>query len=142
MRTEGFEMFTTVAQIDDVPEGALFGVDVNDHEIVLVNVEGTIYALERRCGHAGAPLSEGKLIGTTLICPMHFAEFDVTTGEKLKDPVEDSPAMQELAGLMDQLSEGARIALGRTMELSGKIRTYNLKIYLVQIDGTDIQIDV
>ena len=50
--------------------------------------------------------------------------------------------MQELAGLMDQLSESARIALGRTVELSQKIKTYNLKIFPVQIDGNDVQIDL
>ncbi len=40
-------MFTTVAQLDDVPEGSLFGLESEDgQEIVLANVEGTIYALQ------------------------------------------------------------------------------------------------
>ncbi len=73
---------------------------------------------------------------------MHFAQFDVVTGKKIKDAVEGGPEMQELAGLMDQLSESARIALGRTVELSQKIKTYNLKIFPVQINGNDVQIDL
>ena len=33
-------MFTTVAQLDDVPEGSLFGLESEDgQEIVLANVE-------------------------------------------------------------------------------------------------------
>jgi nitrite reductase/ring-hydroxylating ferredoxin subunit len=34
-----------------------------------------------------APLELGTLHGTILTCPMHFAQFDITTGEALSNPV-------------------------------------------------------
>ena len=78
-------MFTTVAQLDDVPEGSLFGLESEDgQEIVLANVEGYDLCITKTLRSCGAPLSEGTLNGTTLICPMHFAQFDVVTGEKIQ----------------------------------------------------------
>ena len=104
-------------------------------EIVLANVEGPIYALQKHCGHA-EHLIRRNINGTTLICPMHFVHRNLMLMiEEDQRAVEGGPEMQELAGLMDQLSESARITLGRTVELSQKIKTYNLKIFPVQWTG-------
>lgn len=136
-------MYTIVAQLDEIPEGSLLGVEAEGQEIVLANVDGNIYALQGRCGHMNAPLADGKLVGSTLICDLHFAQFDVTTGEKIKDPVlGGGPEMQEFMGLMDQLSDQAKAGLGRTMELQQKVKTYNLKVFPVQVDGNDVQVDI
>ena len=50
--------FVSVAKLDDVPENGLVGLVVGDRAIVLVNREGSIYALEDRCSHEEFPLSE------------------------------------------------------------------------------------
>lgn len=45
------------------------------------------------CPHAGAPLSEGALVGdTALECPLHGAVFDVRTGEALDGPTDEAVA--------------------------------------------------
>jgi len=59
--------------------------EIKDKEILLVNVEGTIYAIDDRCGHMSASLSMGKLKGKIVECALHHARFDVTTGKKLDD---------------------------------------------------------
>jgi 3-phenylpropionate/trans-cinnamate dioxygenase ferredoxin component len=47
------------------------------------------------CGHAGAPLSTGTLLGYVVECPLHFACFDVRTGKLLSGPVSaDVPSYQ------------------------------------------------
>jgi Ferredoxin subunits of nitrite reductase and ring-hydroxylating dioxygenases len=38
------------------------------------------------CGHRGAPLSRGKLVGHEIECPLHFARFDVRTGKLASGP--------------------------------------------------------
>jgi nitrite reductase/ring-hydroxylating ferredoxin subunit len=62
-------------------------VAVDRERIVLANVEGTLYALRDMCGHRNAPLSRGKLTGCLIECPLHFAQFDVRTGELVDGPV-------------------------------------------------------
>lgn len=55
-------------------------------EIVLANVDGTMYALEDNCSHQDFPLSDGELEGTELECTFHGAKFDVCTGEATQLP--------------------------------------------------------
>jgi len=75
-----------VATLEHLPPGAMKAVSVATRRIALFNVDGKIYALEDRCTHDGAPLSEGMLEGSTIICPWHNAEFDVTCGKVLCPP--------------------------------------------------------
>ncbi|MFB6368487.1 MAG: Rieske (2Fe-2S) protein [Gemmatimonadota bacterium] len=73
--------FETVATLDQVPEGELLGVEVDGHEVVLANKDGTIYALEDCCSHEEFPLSDGEITGDQLTCALHGARFDLETGE-------------------------------------------------------------
>ena len=38
------------------------------------------FALDGLCPHAGGPLGAGCLVGSTVTCPWHGWQFDVTTG--------------------------------------------------------------
>ena len=49
--------------------------------IMVCNVEGRFYAVDDECTHAIASLSEGRLRGRIIVCPMHGGSFDVCTGE-------------------------------------------------------------
>ncbi|MGD1060419.1 MAG: non-heme iron oxygenase ferredoxin subunit, partial [Methanomassiliicoccales archaeon] len=80
--------FVEIARTSDVPRGKMKHFELAGKEILLVNVDGRFYAVSDRCAHASAPLSMGKLDGTTIVCPLHFARFDVTTGECLSAAVE------------------------------------------------------
>jgi 3-phenylpropionate/trans-cinnamate dioxygenase ferredoxin subunit len=48
--------------------------------IVVCRVAGDLYALDDNCSHADTPLSEGRLRGFGLTCPLHGASFDVRDG--------------------------------------------------------------
>jgi len=61
-------------------------VSVESTDILLVRAGGEIAALSAHCPHYGAPLAEGALSGTRLLCPWHQAVFDVTDGELLEPP--------------------------------------------------------
>ncbi len=54
--------------------------DIGEHGIVVCRVAGTLYALPDNCSHRDAKLSEGRLRGALLTCPLHGAQFDVRTG--------------------------------------------------------------
>lgn len=81
------ETFVQAIQITDIAPGGMKAVEINSHELVICNVAGSFYALDRRCGHMNAPLEKGTLDGSILTCAMHSAQFDVTTGEALSGPV-------------------------------------------------------
>lgn len=49
--------------------------------ILVCNVRGTLYAVDDECTHAIASLSEGRLRGNIVVCPMHGGSFDVCSGE-------------------------------------------------------------
>ena len=49
--------------------------------ILICNVHGTLYAVDDECTHAIASLSEGRLQGNIVFCPMHGGSFDVCDGK-------------------------------------------------------------
>lgn len=84
--------FVPVRKVDDVSPGQMTWVSVDGERVLLANVEGTFYALDDVCGHQMASLSRGRLVGYEVECPLHFARFDIRTGELINGPLsEDVP---------------------------------------------------
>ena len=79
--------YIPVGKVNDLLPGRMKWVAVYRERVLLVNVDGTYYALKDQCGHQWAPLSRGKLQGHIVECPLHFACFDVRTGALLSGPV-------------------------------------------------------
>jgi nitrite reductase (NADH) small subunit len=78
--------FVKVASVADVPAGTGKVCDAQGKQIALFNAGGKFYAIDNTCKHRGGPLGEGELDGTTVICPWHGWEYDITTGANLDDP--------------------------------------------------------
>jgi len=128
-------MLIEVAKTDELIPGGLKAVEVNGEEIVLCNNEGKIYAIGRRCGHMNAPLDLGALEGYILTCPMHHAQFDITTGEALSGPV--PPSLE---------NEVIPASLGKYLQyismLMSHIKTCNIKTYPVKIEKNLIKLEM
>jgi 3-phenylpropionate/trans-cinnamate dioxygenase ferredoxin subunit len=88
--------FVAVAKTTDLLPGQMKWVAVDGERRVLANVEGTFYAISDVCGHRNAPLSRGKLEGYLIECPLHFAQFDVRTGELVNGPVSTAVAVYKV----------------------------------------------
>ena len=54
---------------------------VGDGTYAICNAGGEIHALDGICPHAGGPLGQGALHGTTLVCPWHAWEFECRADE-------------------------------------------------------------
>ena len=54
--------------------------------ILLCNDEGSFRLVDDECTHAIASLSEGRLEGNILFCPLHGGSFDVRTGKAASLP--------------------------------------------------------
>lgn len=78
--------FVRVAATDDVKPGHGIVAEVNGKTLAVFNVDGTYHATDNDCVHRGGPLGEGDLEGRVVSCPWHGWQFDVTTGECVKNP--------------------------------------------------------
>ena len=52
-------------------------------ELLVLLCAGTIYAIQRRCPHEGAPLEKGNVWNKMIRCGQHAFTFDLETGEGL-----------------------------------------------------------
>ena len=79
-----------VLGVGELPPGAKKTVKINDTEILLLNHDGTLFAVEAKCPHAGAPLEKGAVCNGRLICPWHMGTFalsgNVPAGTLLEPP--------------------------------------------------------
>ena len=66
-----------------VREGAYTAVYPKGVSILLVRVDGELYAVANKCAHMACPLEGGALVGAVLTCPCHDWRFDVRSGELL-----------------------------------------------------------
>jgi len=71
-------------------DGQMTSVDVEGETLLLCRIESRYYALRDRCTHAEQALSEGRLRGPTVYCPLHGARFDVRTGKVLSPPATEA----------------------------------------------------
>jgi NAD(P)H-dependent nitrite reductase small subunit len=78
--------FIYVADLNDIPPGTAKVVAVQNVEVALFNLEGSIYAIDNMCQHAGGPLGEGRIAGDTVICPWHGYRYHIKTGKYVKNP--------------------------------------------------------
>ena len=67
------------AEADQAP-GTGRRVDVGGTAVALFRSDAGWHALEDRCPHAGAPLSEGLLRGGHVVCAWHGWRFEAATG--------------------------------------------------------------
>jgi len=102
--------YVRVASVADVPPGTPVDVEVDDEVLVLVNVDGEIYALSGWCTHLGTALALGMVTDHVLMCYAHLWRYDVRTGEPIWPPL-------------------AKVAPG-----------YRLRVYPVRIEGTDVYV--
>lgn len=73
-------------------------------EIVLVRLEGKLYALDSLCPHEGGRLAEGPLWdGCHVSCPLHLYRFDPRTGAAVE--VECEPATTYVVREVDGVAE-------------------------------------
>ena len=78
--------FYDVAKKDSIPEGSMKAFKIQGKDILVVNYNGSYYAIGSKCTHMGGDLSKGVLEGNIVRCPRHGSKFDVTTGKNTLGP--------------------------------------------------------
>jgi len=99
-----------VANTSDLRDGEMKEVSVGETRILLARVNDRFHAVSATCPHYGAPLAEGVLCGTRVVCPWHHAAFNVVNGD-----LEEPPALDPLTRY-DVHVEGDRILVDMPAE--------------------------
>ncbi len=81
--------FVKVADVGELAAGDVKVVEVGPDQILLVNVDGNIHAVDDICSHAYATLSEGDLRGEEVECPLHGGSFNAITGVPINPPANE-----------------------------------------------------
>jgi nitrite reductase/ring-hydroxylating ferredoxin subunit len=131
--------FVKVALASEIPPRSMKHVDIGEKEIALVNIDGQFYAIEERCGHMNAPMSMGQIRvsnGKKIIsCPLHYATFDIITGQKLSEPV--------LSGMdTSSLPKNIQEYFKKAGEILSFVRTNNMQTYQVINDNNEIKVKI
>jgi toluene monooxygenase system ferredoxin subunit len=76
-------MFRRALDRDALWAGEMIGVDVGGLPVLLIAVDGQLFAYEDRCVHQQVKLSTGRLDGCVLTCSAHDWQYDACTGRGL-----------------------------------------------------------
>jgi nitrite reductase/ring-hydroxylating ferredoxin subunit len=71
-----------------ISAGEMQVVNVAGTKVTVASVGGHLHAFDDTCTHMGCSLAKGKLEGTTVTCPCHGSQFDVTSGAVLRGPAQ------------------------------------------------------
>jgi nitrite reductase/ring-hydroxylating ferredoxin subunit len=124
--------FLEAAKVSELERGRMRSVKLKGIDVLIANVDGRFYALDDRCGHMNALLSMGTLRGKIVTCPFHFAEFDVTTGEKIKNPKTES--FENMGKLPEEMQKFMVYA----QKLVDPVETYDVQTHEVRVEGDKI----
>jgi len=92
-----------LANTSDIQDGEMKEFSVGETRILVARVRDQFHAVSATCPHYGAPLVEGALCGTRVVCPWHHAVFNVVSGD-----LEEPPALDGLVSY-DTRVEGERV---------------------------------
>jgi nitrite reductase/ring-hydroxylating ferredoxin subunit len=120
---------------DEVASGGMKALDLNGIEIIICNDAGKYYTIQRRCGHMNAPLDLGTLDGIYLTCPMHCAQFDITTGKALSGPVPANISHEIMSPVLGKYMQN----IGMLMD---KVQTESIRTFATKVEAGWIVIEL
>lgn len=78
--------FVKAARAAEIQPGTGKTLSLEGKSVALFNVDGKFYCTDNTCVHRGGPLGEGFLEGSSVTCPWHGWQYDVTSGQCLTNP--------------------------------------------------------
>ncbi len=111
-------VWVTVAELAQLNNRQMLAVECSGHQLALFKLGETFHAIEDRCSHRQARLSEGRLEGNQIICPLHGGRFDIRDGTPKCLPAKVAVACYEVRIVDKQLQVAlpAEVAVDQTTE--------------------------
>jgi nitrite reductase/ring-hydroxylating ferredoxin subunit/uncharacterized membrane protein len=87
--------FVPVMRDQDLAESKPTRATHNGVPILLVRKGARIFAMAETCSHFSGPLSEGRLVGDSIVCPYHDSRFALEDGRVINGPaVHPQPCLE------------------------------------------------
>ncbi len=81
------QSWTPVLALESLRDGKPQQVEVDGVGLVLCRIgDGQVSAFGEYCPHMGAPMADGWVDRSRIVCPWHGSRFDVESGEVLRGP--------------------------------------------------------
>ena len=81
-------MLVRVTDANNLAEGEMQVLDIAGSKVSVAASGGRLFAFDDTCTHRGCSLGAGELAGTTVTCPCHGSQFDVTSGAVIRGPAQ------------------------------------------------------
>lgn len=101
-----------VGRSGELEDGTMKEVLVRGREVLLVRISDRYFAANNRCPHMGGKLSQGKLEGTVVTCPLHGSKFELRDGQVVR--------WLKGSGLLSRV--------GKALKSPRQLTTYNVKV--------------
>ena len=75
--------------LDRAPREGMARIMLDGTAVLLAHVDGEYFALDDMCSHEDAWLTQGRLDGDKVKCPLHGSRFCLRTGEPLEEPADE-----------------------------------------------------
>ena len=109
-----------VLKAGDLESGQMKPITVEGQEILIARTSDEYYAVSNICPHRGGRLSDGKLEGSIIECPVHGSRFNITNGRVIR-----------------------RLKGGFAGRLLGLLKVISsIKTYKIEVEGNSIKIEV
>jgi nitrite reductase/ring-hydroxylating ferredoxin subunit len=109
-----------VLKTSDIANGQMKSVTAEGQEILIARADDEYYAVSNICTHRKGRLSEGKLEGTIIECPIHGSRFNITNGQVIR-----------------------RLSGGFAGKLLGLFKVVSdIKTYRIEVEGDSIEVEV
>ncbi|MCG8015631.1 MAG: non-heme iron oxygenase ferredoxin subunit [Candidatus Thiodiazotropha sp. 'RUGA'] len=83
------ERWIKVADMAGLPPGTMKRFDFEQHQYLIVNVDGQIYAVDDQCTHEDISLYLGCIEDHNIKCSLHGSRFCLKTGRPLEEPADE-----------------------------------------------------
>ncbi len=81
-------MLVRVTAANNLAESEMRVIDIAGSKVSVAASGGRLFAFDDTCTHRGCSLGAGELAGTTVTCPCHGSQFDVTSVAVIRGPAQ------------------------------------------------------
>ncbi len=78
--------FVRMCSVENLQDGGMLKVEVLGCDYLVIKRGEDIYVVDADCTHEWGDLSQGSLEGGVVTCPLHGGQFNIKSGEVLRDP--------------------------------------------------------